>query len=147
MTAVQKLVARESSPFVCLSCRVVILGTMGQIHFPEPCLLEATFMFSLLRALRLSIKEKKHMATTNFDALTRALAGSASRRQTLKALVAGAGGLLGLSSLGTVLAKEVGPKQEMCVSAGKTCIPKMNQCCAGLKCEGYDTKKHLHYCK
>lgn len=68
------------------------------------------------------------MAATNFDALTRALAGSTSRRQTLKAFIAGAGGLLGLSSLSTVLATT--DDLEACVKKGGKCKVS-GDCCAG----------------
>ncbi|HEU5374817.1 MAG TPA: hypothetical protein VFV38_05220 [Ktedonobacteraceae bacterium] len=92
------------------------------------------------------------MATKNFDALTRALASSTSRRQTLKALVAGAGGLLGLGSLGTALAacfpigthckdnfecctNTCGPNGKCtCRAKGISCTPYMHECCPGLKC-------------
>ncbi len=64
------------------------------------------------------------MAANNFDSLTRALASSTSRRQTIKALVAGAGGLLGLGSLGTALAAD-----DACFANGKKCVSN-SQCCS-----------------
>ncbi|HEU5374258.1 MAG TPA: hypothetical protein VFV38_02375 [Ktedonobacteraceae bacterium] len=86
------------------------------------------------------------MAANHFDELTRAFASSTSRRQALKSFVVGAGGLLGLGSLGTALAAEADPKQGMCLSKGRTCIQTLNQCCSGLSCSGYDKQKHQHYC-
>ncbi|HEU5374818.1 MAG TPA: hypothetical protein VFV38_05225 [Ktedonobacteraceae bacterium] len=79
------------------------------------------------------------MAANNFEALTRALASSTSRRQTLKALVAGTGGLLGLGSLGTALAGEADPKP-YCGKTGDSCAKF--RCCKGYAC---NLKTHICY--
>lgn len=63
------------------------------------------------------------MASSKFDELTRALASSTSRRQTLKAILGGAlGGVLGLGSLGAALAAG-------CVPHGGACHSN-NDCCS-----------------
>ena len=74
------------------------------------------------------------MATNQFDELTKAFAGSTSRRQALKALVLGAGGLLGLGSLGTALAGEVHSNLQNCKGPGASCTAGYHECCPGLKC-------------
>lgn len=63
------------------------------------------------------------MASNTFDELTRALASSLSRRQTIKAIFVGAlGGTLGLSGFGTTLAAG-------CVPYGGTCHNN-DECCS-----------------
>ena len=76
------------------------------------------------------------MATNQFDELTRAFASSTSRRQALKALVLGAGGLLGLGSLGTALAEEA----PYCGRTGDSCA--VYRCCKGYSC---NLKTHICY--
>ncbi|HEY4032384.1 MAG TPA: hypothetical protein VGL94_00280 [Ktedonobacteraceae bacterium] len=64
------------------------------------------------------------MASSNFDELTRALANSTSRRQTIKAIFASTlGGMLAFSGLGTALAVSCHPK-------GATCNYN-HDCCSG----------------
>src|SRR5438270_151547 len=67
------------------------------------------------------------MNPTTFDALTKALATRTSRREALKAIAATTlGSILGLSGIGTALAK--------CKPAGDKCNHD-HQCCSGLVCQ------------
>lgn len=63
------------------------------------------------------------MASSHFDNLTRSLAASTSRRQTLKAIFVGAlGGALGLSGLSTALARaDCSSKGSICHSNSECC--------------------------
>ncbi len=67
------------------------------------------------------------MASSNFDELTRVLASSTSRRQTIKAIFASTlGGVLAFGGLGTALA----------VACGKTGDPcKQNNDCCNYTCD------------
>jgi hypothetical protein len=67
------------------------------------------------------------MASNKFDELTRALASSTSRRQTIKAILASAlGGALAFGSLGTALAK-CGAKGDPCKADGDCCTYTCNK--------------------
>jgi len=64
------------------------------------------------------------MTSSNFDELTRALASSTSRRQTIKAIFASTlGGVLAFGGLGTALAAPL-----PCGKTGDHCTQN-NQCC------------------
>jgi len=64
------------------------------------------------------------MASSNFDELNKTLASSTSRRQTIKALFAGLGGILGFASVGTALARA------NCGGFGAPCHHN-SECCSG----------------
>src|SRR5437868_4064464 len=73
------------------------------------------------------------MNTLNFDELTKALASSPSRRHVLRTIVtASIGGLIGLTSIGTVF----GRRRPKCHRNGLGC-DQDSQCCSGY-CENQE---------
>lgn len=107
---------------------------------------EAKFVSSLFRAFRLAKRKVKSMSSNNFDQLTKALASSTSRRQTLKTILAGAGSLFALGNLGSALARKgCEPNGSACVQNRDccshdcfrgtcTCKPRGVACSFGLEC-------------
>lgn len=80
------------------------------------------------RATRSPGKERTEMDPTKFDALTKALATSTSRRQALKTIAATTiGSILGLGGIGTAFAK--------CKDTGHNCS-KDEHCCSKVCCNG-----------
>jgi hypothetical protein len=80
------------------------------------------------------------MASSKFDELTRTLASSTSRRQTIKAIFASAlGGALAFGGLGTALATG-------CIPSGKPIPCKYNSDCCSHVCRFSSTAGDL-YCQ
>jgi hypothetical protein len=86
----------------------------------------------VIRSIQAQKKGEMNMVSSKFDELTRALASSTSRRQTIKALVAGAlGSALAFGGLDTALAK-CGAKGDPCKADNEccsyTCDKSKSQC-------------------
>lgn len=74
------------------------------------------------------------MDADQFDDLSRTIGGQPDRRSALRAAVAGALGLLGLSAAGDGALAKKGFEGDKC--------KKNKQCGTGLKCKGAKKKKH-----
>jgi len=87
------------------------------------------------------------MASNKFDELTRALATSTSRRETIKAVFVGAlGSMLGLGGLGTALARaNCGATGERCKQDSECCAYTCDKTTGLCSCRGSGVRCSQHY--